>query len=67
MWCVAVLEIRLVDGESNGVITSGRLEARIADLGWGAVCNWAFNDAATNLACKYMGYKYGEVSIDCCS
>ena len=53
--------MRLKGGEKVGLIGTGFLEVRLADLGWGAVCDWEFNDAAAHLACQYMGYKYGEV------
>ena len=55
--------MRLTGGETMGLIGTGVLEVRLADLGWGPVCHWGFNDAAAHLACRNLGYQYGEVTI----
>ena len=58
-----VFEMRIANQAiKDTFVEAGRLEVRLTSLmPWGSVCDDGFDIDAALSACRYMGYKYGEV------
>ncbi|XP_059173734.1 uncharacterized protein LOC131954198 isoform X1 [Physella acuta] len=60
-----VLQMRLSKEVRTPVQMSGRLEVRLSPvLDWGSVCDDTFTDQSAQSACRYLGFKIGEISED---
>ncbi|XP_041368790.1 deleted in malignant brain tumors 1 protein-like [Gigantopelta aegis] len=44
---------------ADGNVTNGGTVKIFREGLWGQLCNYTWNDAAANVTCKMMGYKYG--------
>lgn len=56
---VAIHCVEYGDLQIFGGSNSGRLEFRSHDGTWGAVCNKGFDENATLVACRQLGYVNG--------
>jgi len=62
----SVLEMRIMNGNASASRSSqsqvGRLEVRLSPvMPWGSVCDDMFQGYSASAACRYMGFKVGEV------
>ena len=58
-----VVKMELIGGSSFKKTTTGRVVLKVADIGEGAVCATSvFTQRTANVACRSLGYMYGEVS-----
>ena len=53
---IAFGALQIIENSSD----SGTLMFQLSDGSWGTVCNNGFDWRAANVACKQLGYDYGD-------